>query len=63
MSTLRDDYNLTKRNDTFNARVKRTNNANESTWSYNPVLERSFIISTEPDPPIYPPFKNALTTT
>lgn len=60
MKTIRNDFALTSRNDSFIARVKRINTVGN--WSYNPVLSRSFMISSVPDSPIYPPFKNTLST-
>lgn len=60
MSTLRNDFALQSRNDTFVVRVKRINSVGN--WSYNPVFSRNFIISSVPDSPIFPPFKNAIST-
>jgi hypothetical protein len=60
MSTIRNDFGLTSRNDSFLARVKRINSVGN--WSYNSLLSRSFIISSVPDSPVYSPFKNTLST-
>jgi hypothetical protein len=49
MSTLRNDFGLTSRNDSFVARVKRINSVGN--WSYNPLLSRSNLISSVPDSP------------
>ena len=60
MSTLRNDFELKSRNDTFVARVKRINSVGD--WSFNPIFARNFFISSEPDSPIFPPFRNPLST-
>jgi len=60
MSSLRNNFELKSRNDTFVARVKRINSVGD--WSYNPVFSRNFIISSVPDSPIFSPFKNQLST-
>ncbi len=60
MSSLRYDFGLTSRNDSFLVRVKRSNSFDN--WSYNPVPSRTSIISSVPDSPRFPPFKNALST-
>jgi hypothetical protein len=60
MSQLRTDLALTSRNDSFIARVKRINSVGN--WSYNSLLQRSFIVSSVPDAPIYPPYKSMFST-
>jgi hypothetical protein len=60
MSTLRNEFGLASTNDPFIARVKRKNSAGN--WSYNPTLTRSYMISSVPDSPIYPPIINPLSS-
>lgn len=56
MSTLRSDFGLRSRNDSLTIRVKRTNSVDN--WFYNSLSERSDQISSEPDPPVFPPQKS-----
>ena len=60
MSTLRNDYALQSRNDRFIVRIKLINS--NGNWYYNTFDSRNNIISSVPDSPIIPPFKNSIST-